>query len=96
VQVCHHTTSGNPLLLRQLLRALEAEGTPPDVLHLDLVRAIGSRAVSSLVLLRLRRMPVHVVAAARAVAVLGAAGPAADGGRAGRAGRADRGRALAA
>jgi hypothetical protein len=73
VQVCHHTTSGNPLLLRQLLRALEAEGTPPDVLHLDLVRAIGSRAVSSLVLLRLRRMPAHVVAAARAVAVLGAA-----------------------
>ena len=71
VGVCHRTTSGNPLLLRQLLRALEAEGVPPDVAHTDTVRAVGSRAVSSLVMLRLRRMPPEVTAAARAVAVLG-------------------------
>ena len=71
VGVCHRTTSGNPLLLRQLLRALEAEGVRPDVSHTDTVRAVGSRAVSSLVMLRLRRMPPDATAAARAVAVLG-------------------------
>ncbi len=73
VSACHRMTSGNPLLLRQLLRALEDEGVPPDVSHVDTVRAVGSRAVSSLVSLRLRRMPSAVTAAARAVAVLGEA-----------------------
>lgn len=73
VRACHRMTSGNPLLLRQLLRALEDEGVPPDVSHVDTVRAVGSRAVSALVTLRLRRMPGAVIAAARAVAVLGEA-----------------------
>lgn len=73
VSACHRMTSGNPLLLRQLLRALEDEGVPPDVSHVDTVRAVGSRAVSALVTLRLRRMPSAVTAAARAVAVLGEA-----------------------
>lgn len=71
VDACHRMTSGNPLLLRQLLRALADEGVRPDVSHVDTVRAVGSRAVSSLVTLRLRRMPSTVTAAARAVAVLG-------------------------
>ena len=71
VDACHRMTSGNPLLLRQLLRALADEGVRPDVSHVDTVRAVGSRAVSSLVTLRLRRMPSAVTAAARAVAVLG-------------------------
>lgn len=71
VGACHRMTSGNPLFLRQLLRALEDEGVPPDVSHVDTVRAVGSRAVSALVMLRLRRMPATVGAAARAVAVLG-------------------------
>ncbi len=71
VETCHRTTSGNPLLLRQLLRALEAEGVRPDVSHTDTVRAVGSRAVSSLVMLRLRRMPPLLTGVARAVAVLG-------------------------
>jgi len=71
VSACHRMTSGNPLLLRQLLRALEEEGVRPTVSHVDTVRAVGSRAVSSLVMLRLRRMPPAVTAAARAVAVLG-------------------------
>ena len=64
-------TSGNPLLLRQLLRSLEDEGIPPDVSHVDTVRAVGSRAVSALVTLRLRRMPGAVTAVARAAALLG-------------------------
>jgi DNA-binding SARP family transcriptional activator/DNA-binding CsgD family transcriptional regulator len=71
VEACHTMTSGNPLLLRQLLRALEDEGIPPDVSHVDTVRAVGSRAVSALVTLRLRRLPAEVAAVARAVAVLG-------------------------
>ncbi len=72
VDACHRMTSGNPLLLRQLLRALEDQGVAPDVSHVDTVRAVGSRAVSALVTLRLRRMPTEVTAAARGVAVLGA------------------------
>ena len=73
VAACHRMTSGNPLLLRQRLRALADEGVRPDVSHVDTVRAVGSRAVSALVTLRLRRMPPTVTAAARAVAVLGEA-----------------------
>lgn len=68
---CFRTTSGNPLLLRQLLRALESEGVRPDSSHADTVRAIGSRAVSSMVLMRFRRMPEASRLVARAVAVLG-------------------------
>ncbi len=71
VTACHHTTSGNPLLLRQLLRALEAERVRPDAAHADTVRAIGSRAVSSLVLMRFARMPAENRSVAQAIAVLG-------------------------
>ena len=77
---CFRTTSGNPLLLRQLLRALEAEGIRPDASHADTVRAIGSRAVSSMVLMRFRRMPRGNREVARAIAVLGDGAVAADGG----------------
>jgi predicted ATPase len=71
VAACHRMTSGNPLLLRQLLRALADEGVPPDAAHVDTVRAVGSRAITSLVTLRLRRMPATVATVAHAVAVLG-------------------------
>nr|WP_269205094.1 BTAD domain-containing putative transcriptional regulator [Motilibacter aurantiacus] len=71
VAACHETTGGNPLLLRQLLRALEADGIRPDAAHADTVTAIGSRAVSSIVLMRLRRLPADAGEVARAVAVLG-------------------------
>ncbi|WP_299926036.1 BTAD domain-containing putative transcriptional regulator [uncultured Nocardioides sp.] len=71
VAACHRMSSGNPLLLRQLLRALADQGVPPDAAHVDTVRAVGSRAVASLVTLRLRRMPAAVTTVARAVAVLG-------------------------
>jgi DNA-binding SARP family transcriptional activator len=72
---CHRATSGNPLLLRQLLRALEADAVRPDAAHADLVVAVGSRAVSSLVLMRLRRLPPEVLPVARAAAVLGDGAP---------------------
>jgi len=70
-QACHSTTGGNPLLVRQLLNALETDQVTPDAAHADVVRAIGSRAVSSSVLLRLARLPGEAAAVARAVAVLG-------------------------
>jgi DNA-binding SARP family transcriptional activator/tetratricopeptide (TPR) repeat protein len=68
---CHQTTSGNPLLLSQLLRALATDGVRPDASHADRVVAVGSRAISSTVLVRLRGLPEEVVEVARAAAVLG-------------------------
>jgi DNA-binding SARP family transcriptional activator/tetratricopeptide (TPR) repeat protein len=68
---CHRTTSGNPLLLSQLLRALATDGVRPDASHADRVVAVGSRAISSTVLVRLRGLPEDVVDVARAAAVLG-------------------------
>jgi DNA-binding SARP family transcriptional activator len=71
VAACHRTTTGNPLLLRQLLQALVAADVKPDAAHTQAVLAVGSRAVSSQVLLRLRRMPEQCRRVARGVAVLG-------------------------
>ncbi len=68
---CHETTGGNPLLVGQLLTALADERVTPDAAHAVEVRAIGPRAVSRTVLLRLARLPQAAVALARAVAVLG-------------------------
>lgn len=68
---CHEVTRGNPLLLRQLLAALASEQVTPDAEHAEQVRAIGPRAVSRTVLLRLARLPQPAVAVARAVAILG-------------------------
>ena len=68
---CHVATGGNPLLLRQLLTALEADGIRPTAAHTRLVSDIGARAVSRSVLPRLSRLPEQTRAVARAVAVLG-------------------------
>ncbi len=70
VAACHRTTSGNPLLLRQLLQALVAQHVKPDAAHTHSVLAVGSRAVSSQVLLRLRRMSEECRRVARSIAVL--------------------------
>src|SRR3954452_18567758 len=68
---CHRATVGNPLLLRQLLSALEADRIEPDAAHAHVVRDIGQGAVSRSVLLRLARLGPETTAVARAVAVLG-------------------------
>ncbi len=67
----HRATVGNPLLLRQLLTALEADAVVPDAAHAGVVRDIGQGAVSRSVLLRLERLGPEATAVARAVAVLG-------------------------
>ena len=71
IKACHRATVGNPLLLRQLLSALEADGVAPDAAHAHVVREIGQGAVSRSVLLRLSRLGDEATAVARAVAVLG-------------------------
>ena len=58
-------TAGNPLLLRQLLTALASEQSCRDAAHAASVRAIGPRAVSRTVLLRLGRLPPHAGRGAR-------------------------------
>ena len=68
---CHEATGGNPLLLGELLKALEAEGVEPDAAQARLIDEIGPHAVSRTVLLRLARLPADAVAVARALAVLG-------------------------
>ena len=68
---CHQSTGGNPLLVRELLKTLQAENVRPDRAHADAIREVGPRAVSRTVLLRLARLPPDVVPVARAVAVLG-------------------------
>ncbi len=68
---CHRATAGNPLLLRQLLRALEADGVQPTAANAGQVADVGPRAVSRTVLVRLARLPDEALAVARAAAVLG-------------------------
>ncbi len=68
---CHAATRGNPLLLVELAKELEAERVAPDAGHLDLVADIGPRAVSRSVLVRLARLGPDALAVARAVSVLG-------------------------
>ncbi|UUY05496.1 AAA family ATPase [Svornostia abyssi] len=70
-QACHTSTGGNPLLLRQLLIALAADGVHPRESESAKVREIAPRAVSRTVLLRLARLTPQAAAVARAVAVLG-------------------------
>ena len=42
----HGATGGNPLLIRQLLRALETEGVRPDAGSAGIVREIGPGAIA--------------------------------------------------
>ena len=68
---CHEATGGNPLLLDELLKALEAEGVRPDAAHAAVVSELGPRAISRTVLARLARLPEESVKVAQAAAVLG-------------------------
>ena len=71
VAACAQASGGNPLILGELLRALESEGVAPDSTQIDVVRRLGPRAASRSVLLRLARLPQDAVAVARAAALLG-------------------------
>jgi len=71
VAACAQASGGNPLILGELLRALESEGVAPERGQIDVVRQLGPRAASRSVLLRLARLPADAVAVARAAALLG-------------------------
>jgi len=68
---CHVATGGNPLLLTELLRAVEGEGIAPVARNAGAVEDLGPRAVRRAVLVRLARLPHEAVAVAEAVAMLG-------------------------
>ena len=71
-RACHAATGGNPLYLRELLRALEAAGiAPSDRAAASDVQSVGPAAVSRFVLHRLATLSPPCAELARAVAVLG-------------------------
>ena len=71
VRACFGATDGNPLMLRQLARSLQAEGTTPTAANAASIRRAAHRALSRTVLARVGRYSSDAIAVARAVAVLG-------------------------
>lgn len=67
---CFEQTGGNPFLLRELLRALAAEGVAGTAEDVERVRAIGPEAVAHSVAATLSRLGPECAALATAVAVL--------------------------
>ena len=67
---CWEASGGNPFLLTELLRALEAQDVVPRDEHASRVAALGARGAARSILALLRRLGPGAVAVARAVAVL--------------------------
>src|SRR5262249_10537181 len=70
-RACHTATGGNPLFLRELLRALDAAGVAPSRTAASEVQAVGPPALSRLLLHRLSTLGPHPTQLARALAALG-------------------------
>jgi DNA-binding CsgD family transcriptional regulator/tetratricopeptide (TPR) repeat protein len=68
---CHEETAGNPLLLRELVRTVAAQGLDATETSVPRLRELGARAGARAVSLRLSRLPPEATALAQAVAVLG-------------------------
>jgi DNA-binding CsgD family transcriptional regulator/tetratricopeptide (TPR) repeat protein len=68
---CHRATGGNPLLLDELARAMQADGVRPDTASVALIATLGPRAVSRTVLARLAHAGPQAIAVAQALAVIG-------------------------
>ena len=68
---CARTTGGNPLLVRQLIAALEERGREPGRLDARAIAAIGPPSVARFVAARLSRRSPKVAAVARALAIVG-------------------------
>ena len=68
---CWEETAGNPLLLRELVHAIAAEGVAPTETNVPRLRTLGARAGSRAVSLRLSRLPPEATTLAQAVAILG-------------------------
>jgi DNA-binding CsgD family transcriptional regulator len=70
---CHEVTRGNPLFIRELLRALAADGVAPAAAAVPAVRSAGPGAVARYVRLRVGLLSADARGFAEAVAVLGEA-----------------------
>ena len=68
---CYAATGGNPLLIRELAKALIAEGVTPAADEAHRVKRLAPDALARHVLVRLSRLPPSAAALARAAAVLG-------------------------
>jgi DNA-binding CsgD family transcriptional regulator len=68
---CQEATGGNPLLLRELVHAIAAEGLAPIEENVPRLHEIEARAGSRAVTLRLSGLPPEARALAYAVAILG-------------------------
>jgi DNA-binding CsgD family transcriptional regulator len=68
---CFAATGGNPLLVRELIGALESDRISPTAEHAAEVREIGPQGVVRSVRTRLSRLPPEATLLARAVAILG-------------------------
>jgi DNA-binding CsgD family transcriptional regulator len=68
---CHEATGGNPLLLRELMHGIAAEGLAPTELNVPRLRELGARAGSRAVSVRLSRLPSDARRLAQAVSILG-------------------------
>ena len=68
---CQETTGGNPLLLRELVHTIAAEGLAPAEANVPRLRELAARAGSRAVSLRLSRLPPEATTLAQAVAILG-------------------------
>ena len=70
-RACHTATGGNPLFLRELLKALAAAEVVPSAGAASAVQDVGPAVVSRFVLHRLAALGPAAAGLARAVAVLG-------------------------
>jgi hypothetical protein len=68
---CQEATGGNPLLLRELVYAIAAEGLAPTDVNVPRLRDLGARAGSRAASVRLSRIPPEARRLAQAVSVLG-------------------------
>src|SRR5262249_2589426 len=70
-RACHTATGGNPLFLRELLKALAAAEVVPSAAAASAIQSVGPAVVSRFVLHRLAALGPAATELARAVAVLG-------------------------
>jgi DNA-binding CsgD family transcriptional regulator len=68
---CSDQTGGNPLLLRELVRTIAAEGLAPTAANVGRLRELGAQAGSRTVSMRLSRLAPEATRLAQAVAILG-------------------------
>ena len=70
-RACHTATGGNPLFLRELLRALDGAGVSPSAAAAAQVQTVGPAAIRRFILHRLAVLGAAPGVLAQAVAVLG-------------------------